>query len=221
VTTGESRSSNGKGKWPQQAASLGLLGMLLTLSCARVPRTQYYTLANPSPPSLSDPKTNFVLGVERLRAPERLRDDRIVYFESPTQMNYYQYSRWGADPSTMLSEFVIEWLNGLGTFTQVRILPAREAVDYVLRGRLFNFEEVDFKGESKGRVGLELVLIRSHDHKLVWSARRQTETPIQEKGIAGVVNALNVSSNQLLRDMIPGLVTQVEQDYKATQGQSP
>jgi hypothetical protein len=46
------------------------------------------------------------------------------------------------------------------------------------------------------------------------------ESPINEKGIAGVVNAINASSFQLLREALPGLIAQVEEDYKAGQGQS-
>jgi len=202
------------------AAACLLLAALLGVSCGSVPRTYYYTLRTPPPPAASDPNTNFVLGVDRFRAPEMLRDDRIVYYESPTQMNFYQYHRWGSDPASMLSELAAHWLDGLGVFSQVRMLPLREPVDYILRGRLFNFEEVDYEGGGKARVSLELTLMRSRDRQGVWSMRRQVEVPINETGITGVVNAVNAASFQLLREAIPGLVARVEQDYKASQGPS-
>lgn len=201
--------------------ALMLLGALLGASCGGIPKTYYHTLRSPSPPAPSDPRTNFRLGVEHFRAPAMLRDDRIVYYESPTEMNYYQYHRWGADPATLLSEYVVEWVNGMGIFAQVRMLPTREPVDYTLSGRVVNFEEVDYEGGGRGRVGLELWLVRMRDHKVVWSTRRLVETPIQEKGMAGVVNALNASCTQLLREEFPGLLAQIGQDYKASQGQSP
>lgn len=169
-----------------------------------------------APPARSDPKTTYVLGVEHFRAVEMLRDDRIVYYESPTQMNFYQYHRWGSDPASLLSELALEWIQRTGAFADVRMLPTREPVDYILRGRLRNFEEVDYEEGGKGRVGLELTLLRSRDHKVVWSVQRQAETAVQEKGVAGVVRALNDSSYQLLGDVLPGMIAQVEQDYKAS-----
>ncbi len=205
---------------PFAAAPLWLAA-LLCLSCGGLPRTYYYTLPTPSPPALGDPKSNFVLGVEHFRASELLRDDRILYYESPTRVNYYQHHRWGSEPATMLSEFTAEWIEGTGVFAQVRMLPTREPVDYILRGRVFNFEEVDYEGGGKARVSLELSLVRLRDRKAVWSARRQAESPLQEKGIGGVANAMDRSIHEILREVLPGLIAQIEQDYKANQGQSP
>ena len=89
----------------------------------------------PAAPAPTDPRTSFVLGVEHFRAPEILRDDRIVYYVSPTQMNFYQHHRWGSDPATLLSEFTAQWLESSGVFTQVKMLPVRERVDYTLGGK--------------------------------------------------------------------------------------
>ena len=193
---------------------LGLFAVVLSMSCGGVPKTYYYTLQMPAPPARNDPKTTFVLGVEHFRAVEMLRDDRIVYYESPTEVNFYQYHRWGSDPASMLSELAAAWIQSAGAFADVRMLPTREPVDYILRGRLHNFEEVDYPEGGKGRVSLELTLLRLRDHKVVWSAEPLAETPVQEKGVAAVVRALNDSSQQLLRDALPGLIAQVEQDYK-------
>jgi ABC-type uncharacterized transport system auxiliary subunit len=169
-----------------------------------------------APPARNDPKTTFVLGIERFRAAERLRDDRIVYYESPTEMNFYEYHRWGSDPANMLSELALEWLQGSGAFADVHMLPTREPPDYILRGQVFNFEEVDYEGVGKGRVNLELSLVRRRDHIVVWSIRRLAETPVTEEGVVGVVRALNDASYQLLREALPGLIAQVEQDYKTS-----
>jgi ABC-type uncharacterized transport system auxiliary subunit len=89
---------------------VGLLLALVSASCGSVPKTYYYTLQMVAPPARNDPKTTFVLGVERFRAVEMLRDDRIVYYESPTEINFYQYHRWGSDPASLLSELALEWI---------------------------------------------------------------------------------------------------------------
>jgi ABC-type uncharacterized transport system auxiliary subunit len=168
----------------------------------------------PAAPASNEFKTEFVLGVEHFRAPEILRDDRIAYYVSPTQMNFYQYHRWGADPATLLSEFTAQWLESSGVFAQVKMLPARERVDYTLGGRVTSFEEVDSEGGTKVRLAVALSLVRTSDHKLVWSGEQRLETPLPEHDVEGVASAMNTSCTQALREMIPGLITQVEQDFK-------
>jgi ABC-type uncharacterized transport system auxiliary subunit len=195
---------------------VGLLAAVFAAACGGVPKTYYYTLQVPAVPAPTDSRTNYVLGVEHFRAPEILRDDRIVYYVSPTQINFYQNHRWGSDPATLLSQFTSQWLESSGIFTQVKILPVRERVDYTLGGRVISFEEVDSEGGGKARLAFTLWLVRTSDHKLVWSGEQRRETPLQERGVEGVASALNASCAQALRDMVPGLITQVEQDFKSS-----
>lgn len=199
---------------------LGLAVLLWLSACGSLPKTYYYTLELPPPPASHNSKTSLVLGVERFRAPELLRDDRIVFYESPTELNYYQYHRWGSDPATMLADLVVGRLSQAGVFREVRRLPARGSVDYVLRGRVTNFEEVDYNGGVKGRVGLELILVRSSDQQVVWSGSRAVERAAEGKGVAGVVQALNVASEQLLDEVLPALVAQAEREAAQVSGQS-
>ena len=204
----------------RSSVALLFLAVFPLLSCGGVPRTHYYTLRLPPAPAGSDPRTSFLLGVERFRAAHVLRDDRILFYESPLQLNYYEYHRWSSDPATMLTEQVMRALRQMGIFSEVRLLPSREPTDYVLRGRLNNFEEIDYDAGGKVRVALELALLRSRDHKIVWTATREVASAIREAGVSGVVDALNASSEQILREVLGGLATQVEKDFKAGQGQS-
>jgi ABC-type uncharacterized transport system auxiliary subunit len=198
------------------AAVLGFLAIAFAAGCGGVPKTHYYTLQVPSTPPPTDPKTNYVLGVEHFRAPEMLRDDRIVYYESSTQLNFYQFHRWGSDPATLLAEYTAQWVESSGAFTQVRMMPVREHVDYILGGRVLSFEEVDGDGGPKARLALELSLVRTNDHKLVWTDEQRRESAISERGVQGVATALNASCAQALSVMVPGLIAQVEQDFKSS-----
>jgi len=192
------------------------MAALLSIGCGGIPKTTYYTLQVPATPLPGDSKTTAVLGVEHLRAPAPLRDDRVVYYQSATQMNYYEYSRWDADPATMLTEYVAEWLGSAGVFAHIRILPSSVRMDYTLGGRVLSFEEVDYDGGGKARVAVDLFLIRTLDHKVIWSSRQHAEAPLQGGGVQGVATALNTATSQLLGEMVPGLIAQVEQDLKST-----
>ena len=162
------------------------------------------------------PRLSYVLGVDHFRAPQVLRNDRIAYYVSPTQMNFYQYHRWGSDPATLLSEFTAQWLESSGVFAQVKMLPVREHVDYTLAGNVRSFEEVDSDGAAKVRLALALSLVRTSDHKLVWSGEQRLEKPLSERGVEGVASALSAACAQALGEMVPGLIAQVEQDSKSS-----
>ena len=194
-------------------AVLGILAAVFT-ACGGVPKVYYYTLQVPAVPTPSDPKTNFVLGVEHFRAPLMLRDDRIVYYVSPTQFELFQNHRWGSDPATLVSEFSAAWLDSTGVFAQVKMLPEGRANGLHAGGSLRSFEEIDANAAGKVRLDLALSLVRMKDRKTVWSGERRQETPLQESGVEGVASALNASCAQVLRDLVPGLIAQVEQDFK-------
>ena len=217
--------TNGVSRWrvgarrPGYRLVLALLALGVAVSCGRLPKTNYYALRFPAPAPANDSKTNFVLGVEHFRALEVLRDDRIIYYETPTQLNFYEYHRWSSDPPTLLSELTARALREMQLFADVRLLPSREPVDYILKGRVYHFEEVDEGPSGKVRVGLGLTLVRSRDRKVVWSADRQVERPVQTRRVAGVVEALNASTEGLLSEVLPGLAAQVERDF-AQPGQS-
>ena len=187
--------------------------MLLT-GCGAPPPTHYYTLQVSPPPPASDATTRFSLEVGPFRAPAALRDDRIVYYESPTQLNFYQQHRWSDDPSQLMALVVMHWLEHSRCFVRVQSTDSRALTDYVLKGRILNLEEVDYAGGAKARVGLALSLVRSRDRKTVWSATRQAESIVQEKSVASVVGALDAATRQLLDELLPGLVAQVESDSK-------
>jgi ABC-type uncharacterized transport system auxiliary subunit len=204
-----------------RAAATGwLAAAVLCASCGGARPVHYYTLQMSAPAQVGDPRTNFVLGVQQFRAPEPLRDDRIIYYQSPTQLNFYQQHRWDADPATMLSALAQRELQQTGVFAQVGLAPYVGSVDYILRGQVLSFSEVDYQGGVKARVGLRLTLLRMPDRKVAWSAERQVENVVQEQGVPSVVSAINAATKQILDEMIPGIVAQVESDYRASTGKT-
>lgn len=211
--------------WTRASHRLRVAAMALAaawlVACGSAPRPNYYTLRVPAAPAAHDPKAAAGLGVERLGAPEVLRNDRILYYESPTQLNFYENHRWSSDPPSMVRDSLAGQLSQAGVFSEVRLLPARDPVDYLLRGRLLNFEEVDYEGGAKGRVRLELTLVRVRDHKVLWSEARQAQVAAQGKEVAGVVEALSAASDQVLQELVPALLAQAAQDIQQGSKTSP
>jgi ABC-type uncharacterized transport system auxiliary subunit len=191
-------------------AALVGFGAVLISACGSVPQTHYYTVAMPATAPKNSSRASLVLDIEPFSAPDILRDDRILFYHSPTELNYYEYHRWSSAPAEMVADLVARRLRDMEAFSDVRLFPRTTPGDFVLRGRLLNFEELDYEAGGKVRVGLELTLVRTQNHQVVWSDRRQTEKGIEGKGVASVVKSLDASTAELLNEILPGLATSVE-----------
>jgi ABC-type uncharacterized transport system auxiliary subunit len=155
-----------------------------------------------------------VLGLERLGSAEILRNDRLVYYSSPTQVGLYDYHRWISDPSTMLRDDIAQRIRQAALFADVQLLPARAESNYFLRGRVLNFEEVDYEGPVTGRVGLDLSLVRVSDRQVIWSGTKVVKVAAAGQGHAAVVEAMNAASEQVLGELVPQLLARAEEDLK-------
>ena len=184
------------------------------VACGSVPKTNYYSLRVPAVPAAATLRTKAVLGVERFGAPDALRNDRLVYYPSPTEVGFYDYHRWVADPASLLRENVAGRLRNSGLFADVVLLPARAESNYYLRGRVLHFEEVDYDGGVSGRAGLDLTLVRASDRQVVWSAAKDAKVVATGQGHAAVVGALDAASDQVLSELVPLLLAKAEEDLK-------
>ena len=191
-------------------------------ACASTPKTRYYTLHVPPPPSASGPKTHFVLQVERFDTPDVLRDNRLIYYKSPTELNFYQQRRWSSDPGELLADLAMKYFAETGLFQQVYAYPAPVHADYTLRGRVLNFAELEYEksdhgGLGQGKVSLKLDLIRTKDYKVVWSARLEDAEPIRKKNTRGVVDALNNAVGRVMLKAYAGISQAVEHEFAQKQ----
>jgi len=197
-------------------AVMATAALWLTACGSKIPPTRYYTLNYPALAPEGDSKTSFVLEIEPFNASENLRDDRILYYESPTQFSYYEYHHWSPDPGALVTEMAKRRLHEAAVFAHVRSAPTHEPADFILRGHLLNFEELDYEPGGKARVALEMRLVRAPDHKTVWADRRDVQLPITQKGVDGVVNALTAATDQILSETLPALGAEVEREFKVS-----
>jgi ABC-type uncharacterized transport system auxiliary subunit len=194
-------------------AAMGL-ALLAAVSCGSIPPTHFYSLRVPDVPAAQAARSQSVLGMERLGAPDVLRNDRLVYYTSPTQVGFYDYHRWVSDPASLLRDDIARRVRQTALFADVQLLPARSASDYFLRGRVLSFEEVDYEGAVSGRVGLELTLVRSSDRRVVWTGSKVAKVAAAGQGHAAVVEALNSASDQVLGELVPQMLARAEEDLK-------
>jgi len=180
---------------------------LLLESCGGGRPIQYYTLelpAAPAPPTGTYPVT---LLVGRIGAPESLQDGPIVYRSGPNEIGTYQYHYWDEPPVRMIRVMLIRTLRASRKFESVSQLGSQATGDFVLQGRLDDFEEVDSTDSMAALVNMEFELFDRKARRTVWNHSYSRSEPVQGKKIADVVAALN-------RNLMQGL-TEVESSLDA------
>jgi len=191
----------------RQLCILAALAVLLTAAaCGKAPATNFYTIDLPAPSEVGAAPAAVQVGVDRPRASHLLRQDRIVYFTTGKELNFYQYHRWAEPPVFLVQSAVIRQLRSAGLFDNVVPYRAQKGLDYVVRGRLLAMEEVDTPGGGvTARFGLELELVRQKDAQVVWSGRATRERPVATNSVEGVVEAMGgcvqESLDELTRSM--------------------
>ena len=164
----------------------------LASGCGATRPSRYYQLAVPNDSRMTnvgDPyPVTLILG--RLQASHLYREDQIVYSDGGQKVGTYQYQRWIEPPTEMIEEILLRDLRTSGRYQGVYFVGAETRGDFVLRGRLFNLEEVS-GATLLARVTLESELREMKSGTTVWTHYYTHDEPVESKDISSVVAALN------------------------------
>lgn len=166
---------------------------------------KYYTAAIPPAPEPAASTLPVSLLIGHIGAPEILEDQPIVYRSGPNEIGIYEYHQWAEPPAQMVKTLLIRRLRASRRYQSVAQVGSSAQGDFLLRGRLYNFEEVDQNGGVSALVSMEFELVDRNTRKTVWNHVYTRTTPVQEKGIPDVVAALDRSLEQGLSEVESGL----------------
>ena len=188
----------------------GLIGTLLAAllalaaACGTGKPIHFYTLEPPaSAPSSAEPVPVTLL-IGRFSAPIVYRDTRLLYRSGPNQIDIYQEQRWAEAPAEMVRGMMLRQLRGSGHYRTVHLQGTNVQGDYVLRGRVLHFEEVDVPSLS-ARVGMEVDLYDPAHGATVWSHLYERDEPSAGKDVPSVVAAVNLNVQRGLGEISASL----------------
>jgi ABC-type uncharacterized transport system auxiliary subunit len=122
--------------------TIAVLG-LLDAGCINTRPVHYYTLEPPPALVTLGASTGPALIVGNISVPSELQDGRICYRIGSNEVGAYQFHRWIEDPGKMISESLAWTLRASGKYRSVIEAGSSVAGDYILHGRLDEFDEVD------------------------------------------------------------------------------
>lgn len=172
--------------------------------CGTGPRIKYYTVRTPATPDPASDHQGVSLLVGRVTAPGILEDGPIAYRVGAHQIGTYQYHRWEDPPNDMLQLNLIRQLRDTGEYSSVSSLTSDSDGKFLLRGRLYDFEEVD--GENiTALVSMDFELVDRKTGGVLWSHFYSQSEPVEGKKVPEVVAALNRNLDRGLKEVSSGL----------------
>ena len=190
-------------------ALLTLASLLFLASCGGAVRpSKYYTIDLPAASPAGTGAYNVSLLVGRITTPELYRDDRIVYRTGSAELGAYEYHRWAQPPAAMLEAMLLRMARASGKFSSVQEQASNTQGDFILRGRLHNFEEID-QPSLGARVVLELELYDRSSGTVVWTHFYNHDEPVTASGknveVTAVVEAFNRNVRRGLDECLASL----------------
>jgi ABC-type uncharacterized transport system auxiliary subunit len=183
---------------------VSLLALILS-GCGKTKPIRYYAIQSSTAPAVSSGTPTVSLLVADISTPVIFRDSPIAYRVGTNEVGTYQFSRWIEPPVEMVHDHLIHMLRASGAYQSVDSLGSASGGQFVVRGHLYDFEEVDGASGITGLVSMDFQLYDRKSGKVVWSHVYSQSEPVQGKEISAIVTALDVNLERGLKEVAAGL----------------
>ena len=177
---------------------------LASAACVGGRPVHYYAIDPPALTATAAKGDGPALVIGRIATPEALEDGRIRYRAGANEVGAYEYHRWTERPGRMVQDLLLEALRSGGRYRQVQEASSAAAGDYVVRGRLYEFAEIDGPG-IQSRVSLRLELLERKTGSVVWDRRFHRDEPVDGKTMREVVVSLERNLHHVVADAAAGI----------------
>ena len=188
-------------------AVLGVFVLGCFGGCGTTKPSRYYQLSIPAAgaPATTAATVPATIIVGRPQTSDLYKDTRLVYSVGPEQMGTYERERWAGAPPTMIQEVFLRELRASGRYEGVHYPESNVIGDYALRGRLYDFKEVDSGGTPVARLTMDMELRNIATGKAVWTLSYTHDEPVSAKTVPDVVSALNSNVQRAAGEVTAGL----------------
>lgn len=175
------------------------LASFVAASCVATRPVHYYTLAPAAAITNAAKPDGPTLLVGLITAPEPLQDARIRYRSGSNETGAYEYQRWTERPGAMVRDSLVRALRSSGKYRRVLEQSSAAIGDYLVRGKLYEFAEVD-NPAIHTRISLQLELVDKKTNRSVWDHMFECEQPAGGREIQDVVHSMDSNLQQLVTD---------------------
>ncbi len=193
ISSTDTRSSSRGTAAHAGLAALALALCVLLSNCGSARPVKYFTIQG-TPPAIQQSTTTYpvTIVVGHINAPLLYRDDRMVYSNGSVELGSDSYNRWAEQPTEMIESMMVQNLRATGQFRAVQRMSSSGKGEYILRGRLSAFNEVDNPGIT-ARFTIDLELLHAKSGNVVWTFPYTNDQPVTEKSVTAIVLALQTN----------------------------
>jgi len=188
---------------PTHALLILFCGMLTGCGAAR-PSKCYQLTVPAASTSVTVAPYRVTLLVGPITASHLFRDDQIVYRSTGQAVGTYEYHRWAEPPPEMIEDILLQELRASGRFQHVYAESSDVRGRYLLRGRLYDFSEVD-ASQLAARVAFHFELFDVQAGTTVWSRSYSHDERVHRKDVAALAAAIDRNVQSGLGEIIKGL----------------
>ena len=187
--------------FPALILCLGILN-----GCGAARPSKYYQLTIPSDKAAGVDPTPYpvTLLLGSITTSHLYRDDHIVYTSNGEAMGTYEYRRWAEPPTEMINDVLLRELQRSGRYEHIYSFRSDVRGDYVVRGRLYDFREIDGNGLSV-RVAFDFELRDTKTGATVWNHTYSHDEPVDGKDVSAVVAAMDRNVQSGLGEVLESL----------------
>ncbi|HXK01219.1 MAG TPA: ABC-type transport auxiliary lipoprotein family protein [Verrucomicrobiae bacterium] len=183
---------------------LGLVG------CGAPRPINYYSLQVPAAPAPAAGTFPIDLMVGRMTGSSLMEATPIVYRTPNNAMGVFLYHRWEDAPVAMVPAKLIRMLRNSGQYRSVVGTGGAPDVEFVVRGRLYDFTEIEGPKVGKemkisGLVTMEFELYNRRAGKVLWTHYYSQSEPSEGKEITSVVGSIERDLDRGLKEVVAGL----------------
>jgi ABC-type uncharacterized transport system auxiliary subunit len=184
-----------------------VLSVLFVAGCGAARPAKYHQLTVPGDAPTDSHAEVFpvTLVMGPILSSHLYREDHIVYSSKGEDMGIYEYERWVEPPTEMIQEVLFRALRFSGRFRAVHAQHSSVRGDYLVRGHLYDFKEINGSSMS-ARVSLELELRDIKTGNTVWTHLYNHDEPVSSKKVSAVVAALNRNVQRATNEFTASLV---------------
>lgn len=193
-------------RW-QIPVALSLFCVALT-GCAPTHRIQYYAINLPPAGAAVVNPAGATLVVGRIELAPALQDGRIRYRSGKTEVGGYENHRWSESPNIALRDGLIRLLRASGKYQSVSQAGASAGGDYLVRGKLHEFSEID-DPTMHTLVSLSLELYDRKTSRIVWQREFTREEPVTGRSVSDVTDSLDAGTQALLGEAASAISTRL------------
>ena len=177
---------------------------IMSVGCVGGRPIHYYAINPPAAASAASRPDGPALLIGRIATPEALQDGRIRYRSDSNEVGAYEYHRWTERPASMVQDLLLRTLRASGKYRQVQEASTAAAGDYLVRGKLYELEEIDNPG-IRTRVSLRLELLDRKTGMVVWNHHYDRDESVEGKTIHDVVLSLERNLQQVITEAASGI----------------